>query len=137
MIDIFIAHAWRFHPEWVRLADIIENSFLDTVRNFSLPWHDPAISPNSDYGRNFLHNQLKSQIIPSQYLLFISDLFKVESNLRWLLSCVNLGLVEDKKFVVVGEEDSIRLHVPNFPTDTEAIDFDQFKNWLSELLKGC
>ena len=67
MIDLFIAHSWRFHPEWVEIADIIENEFPNSVRNFSLPWHDPAISPNSEYGRNFLQNQLKSQILPANY----------------------------------------------------------------------
>jgi hypothetical protein len=134
VIDLFIAHAWRFHPEWISLADVIENHYIDVVRNFSLPWHDPAISPNSDYGKNFLINQLKSQIMPTKYVVLISDLFKVESNLRWLKSSVDFGLEGKKMFLIVGNFEDIETHVVLDQHKLDIIESNNFKDWLNNLL---
>ena len=136
MIDLFIAHAWRFHPEWVKLSDAIENNFLESVRNFSLPWHDPAISPNSEYGKNFLDSQLKSQITPASFVILIDDLFKVESNLRWLFASMDFALIQNKNLVFVNGNTNICRHRPKFNVPGMQFGIDNFEIWISDLLQN-
>lgn len=53
-------------------------------RNFSLPWHDPAMDPNSDVGGKFIRDFLESQIIPVRGVIFLSGVYAVKSARRWL-----------------------------------------------------
>ena len=94
MLDVFVSHAWRFHPELVEVNEIIEHHFSDKVRNFSLPWHDPAITPSSEYGKGYLERQLDSQIQPVSLVLMLETLFATQSNTKWL----NLELEISRKY---------------------------------------
>lgn len=119
MIDVFISHAWRFHPEWVKVSNLIEANFQTRVRNFSLPWHDPAISPSSEYGRGFLTQQLFSQIQPVFYVLFLESLFSAESNHRWLRIEYDIAKQLKKKVAILGNGSLSRqvLDVGSNPVD--------------------
>ena len=43
MIDCFITHVWRQSEQWVTFENFLYNDKLIKWRNFSLPWHDPAL----------------------------------------------------------------------------------------------
>jgi hypothetical protein len=53
-------------------------------RNFSLPWHDPAMDPNSEVGGKFIRDFLETQIIPVRGVIFLSGVYAVKSARRWL-----------------------------------------------------
>jgi hypothetical protein len=106
MLDVFVSHAWRFHPEWLVVNEIIEHNFSETIRNFSLPWHDPAVTPSSEYGRGFLERQLASQIQPVHLVLMLRHLFKVESNMKWLNLELEIAKRLDKEIIYLSEDDS-------------------------------
>jgi hypothetical protein len=62
---------------------------LDTLpnfkwRNFSLPWHDPAMDANSEVGGAFIRNSLEAQIIPVHAVIFLAGVYAVKSAQRWL-----------------------------------------------------
>ena len=83
-LDIFISHAWRNHDEWLQVVKII-NSIEDLDwRNFSVPWHDPALKPATEMGYDLITRLLKTQIIPCQICFIISELYKLKGNRQWL-----------------------------------------------------
>lgn len=53
-------------------------------RNFSLPWHDPAISPNTEVGGRFIRGFLESQIIPVHIVVLLAGVYEIRSARRWL-----------------------------------------------------
>ena len=83
-LDIFISHAWRFHEEWKILVDILDEIEILTWRNFSVPWHDPALRPTNEIGMKSITNTLKGQIIPCHICFFLTDLYVHKSNSKWL-----------------------------------------------------
>ena len=90
-LDIFISHAWRFHDEWKILVNIIDQIEEIEWRNFSTPWHDPALKPTNKLGLQSITNTLKTQIIPCDLCFFISDLYLINSNLKWLKIAENFA----------------------------------------------
>jgi hypothetical protein len=84
MYDIFITHAWRYHEDWSRLAEMLDSLPDLKWRNFSLPWHDPAMEANSEVGGKFIRDFLETQIIPACGVLFLSGVYAIKSARRWL-----------------------------------------------------
>lgn len=82
--DLFITHAWRFHADWRRATELLDGLDGFEWRNFSLPWHDPAIDPNTDVGGYALREFLEGQIIPVHGVVFLSGVYGIESARRWL-----------------------------------------------------
>lgn len=82
--DIFITHAWRYHEDWSLLAEMLDNLAELKWRNFSLPWHDPAMEPNSEVGGKFIRDFLETQIIPACGVVFLSGVYAIKSARRWL-----------------------------------------------------
>lgn len=82
--DLFLTHAWRYHEDWMRLAEIFDRTPGFAWRNFSLPWHDPAMDPNSEVGGRFIRDFLETQIIPVHGVLFLSGVYAIRSARRWL-----------------------------------------------------
>ncbi len=84
LYDIFITHAWRYHEDWTKISSMLDDLMKDRWRNFSLPWHDPAMDPNSTVGRKFIHDSLETQIIPAVGVVFLSGVYAVKSSQKWL-----------------------------------------------------
>lgn len=82
-LDVFICHAWRYHDDWNRLVQVLDSAGV-RWRNFSLPWHDPAIDPNTEAGMALLRRWLEGQIEPAHVVLVPSSVFVVKSARPWL-----------------------------------------------------
>jgi hypothetical protein len=82
--DLFITHAWRYHEDWTRLAELLDRMPGLAWRNFSLPWHDPAMDPNSAVGGKFIRDFLETQIIPVHAVILLSGVYAIRSARRWL-----------------------------------------------------
>ena len=83
-IDVFISHAWRPHPEWKQVVDLIDEIPDLSWRNYSVPWHDPALRIQSDIGFESISTTYKTQIIPCHVCIVLTDLYKAKSNVLWL-----------------------------------------------------
>jgi len=84
MYDIFITHAWRYHEDWTRISELLDDLQGRKWRNFSVPWHDPAMDPNSEVGGKFIRSWLENQIIPAHGVVFLAGVYAIKSARRWL-----------------------------------------------------
>ncbi|MFO0964374.1 MAG: hypothetical protein U0793_02130 [Gemmataceae bacterium] len=82
--DLFLVHAWRFHDDWKRLAGILDEHDVHGWRNFSLPWHDPAIDPRSPRGRETIQRTLEAQIIPVHAVLLLEGVWREPGVRAWI-----------------------------------------------------
>lgn len=74
-LDVFITHAWYFHDDWNNLSKLLNESLGSKWRNFSVPWHDPAMVPHTETGKQFIMNYLESQIIPADVVVLLYGVF--------------------------------------------------------------
>jgi hypothetical protein len=82
--DLFLTHAWRYHEDWTELGALLDAHDGLSWRNFSVPWHDPALDANTELGGRFIRNWLETQILPVHAVLFLAGVYAVKSNRRWL-----------------------------------------------------
>jgi MTH538 TIR-like domain (DUF1863) len=82
--DIFITHAWRYHDDWTRMGEMLDRHPGLAWRNFSVPWYDPAMDPNTEVGSNFVQRWLESQIIPTVGVIFLGSVYAIKSTRKWL-----------------------------------------------------
>jgi hypothetical protein len=82
--DLFITHAWRYHDDWKRLADMIDKHDPRCWRNFSLPWYDPALRTSSESGGRILRENLETQIIPVHAVILLTSVFLQPASRKWL-----------------------------------------------------
>ena len=82
--DIFIVHAWRYHPDWKRLVDLLNTEGMRLWRNFSLPWYDPALDPRTEKGGKVVRWQLETQIIPAHAVLLLAGIWREPGTRKWL-----------------------------------------------------
>ena len=102
-IDIFISHAWRSHEEWLALIKIINSIESLTWRNFSVPWHDPALRPQTEIGKKHIYNVLKTQIMPCQICFILSDLYKLKGNQLWIDLAIEYALEYKVPIFYIGD----------------------------------
>ena len=84
MIDCFITHVWRQSPQWVSFEKFLYTDPVFEWRNFSLPWHDPALKVGSGLGQKLMMNNLSQQIAPTDIFFLLESLYQKQSNLFWL-----------------------------------------------------
>ncbi len=84
MLDIFISHAWRYHEDWTKVCRLLDQAQGFKWRNFSLPWHDPAMDTNSEVGKAFIYDFLETQIIPVNTMIMLAGVYSIKSARRWL-----------------------------------------------------
>jgi hypothetical protein len=99
--DLFITHAWRYHQDWTKICALLDNSPGLAWRNFSLPWHDPAMSPNSAVGGAFIRNCLETQIIPVQGVILLAGVYAIKSAQGWLDLEIEFARKHNKPIVAI------------------------------------
>jgi len=97
--DIFLTHAWRFHDDWVRFSELMNSTPGLVWRNFSLPWHDPAVSPNTEVGGRFIRDFLESQIMPVHVVVLLAGVFDIRSARRWVDMEVDMAKKHNKPII--------------------------------------
>jgi hypothetical protein len=82
--DIFLVHAWRYHPDWKRMVDLLNAHGVRSWRNFSLPWYDPALDPRTEKGGRMVRWHLESQIMPAHAVLLLAGIWREPGTHKWL-----------------------------------------------------
>lgn len=95
-LDVFISHAWRNHEPWLQIVSQFDDIKQLTWRNFSVPWHDPALHPSRPKEYELIRQTFETQIIPVDVTLVLFDLYKQKSNVRWLDLCIDLSIKYNK-----------------------------------------
>lgn len=101
MYDLFITHAWRYHEDWTKLSEMLDRVPGLSWRNFSLPWHDPAMDPNSEVGGKFIRSFLENQIVPVHGVILLAGVYAVKSARRWLDMEVEMARKHNKPVIGV------------------------------------
>jgi hypothetical protein len=83
MHDLFITHAWRYHDDWTRMGELLDRHLGRGWRNFSLPWHDPALDANTPLGGKLLRESLEKQVIPVSGVIFLGGVYASGSARKW------------------------------------------------------
>ena len=99
MYDLFITHAWRYHDDWTRAGQLFDSYLGDAWRNFSVPWYDPALDPNTEVGKRLVHRWLEQQIIPSCGVIMLSSVYENKSARKWVVLEIELARKYQKPVV--------------------------------------
>ena len=116
MIDYFITHVWRQSPQWVSFEQFLYNDKLIEWRNFSLPWHDPALKVGSGLGKKLVMRNLTQQITPTDIFFLLESLYEKKSNLFWLNFQIDIAKKNNIPIILVPENDSNNIDI-NFDFD--------------------
>ena len=101
MYDIFITHAWRYHDDWTRLSNLLDAEKSIKWRNFSVPWYDPALDPNTELGAKAIRSWIDGQIRPVIGTVLLDGVYAVKSTRVWLALEVELSRVHKKPVVAL------------------------------------
>ena len=97
--DLFITHAWRYHDDWTRVGEMFDKFLGDSWRNFSVPWYDPALDPNTDVGKRLVHRWLEQQIVPTCGVILLSSVYENKSAQKWVVLEVELARKYQKRVI--------------------------------------
>jgi len=98
--DLFITHAWRYHDDWMRVVNLLDQFLDQSWRNFSIPWYDPALDLNSEIGRNLIYRRLEQQIIPSCGVILLSSVHEDKSARKWVE--IEVAMAQRHKKRIIG-----------------------------------
>ena len=99
MYDLFITHAWRYHDDWTRVGEMFDKYLGDGWRNFSVPWYDPALDPNTDVGKRLVYRWLEQQIMPTCGVILLSSVYENKSAQKWVMLEVELARKYEKRII--------------------------------------
>jgi len=105
--DIFLTHAWRFHDDWSKFSELMDKTPGIGWRNFSLPWHDPAMNANTEVGGRFIRDFLESQIIPVHCVVLLAGVYAINSARHWFDMEVEMARKHNKPLIgipAIGEK---------------------------------
>ncbi len=97
--DLFITHAWRYHDDWTRVGELFDKFLGDSWRNFSVPWYDPGLDPNTEIGKRLVHRWLEQQIVPTCGVILLSSVYENKSAQKWVVLEVELARKYQKRIV--------------------------------------
>jgi len=112
--DLFLTHGWRYHEDWTKAAEMLDNIAELSWRNFSVPWHDPAMDANSEVGGQFIREWLETQIIPVDAVILLAGVYRIGSARKWL--DLELEYAAKHKKIVIGLP-AIGGDIDTFPAD--------------------
>jgi antiphage defense system Thoeris ThsB-like protein len=101
MYDIFITHAWRYHDDWIQLSSLFDAEKSIKWRNFSVPWYDPALDPNTELGARTIRSWIDGQIRPVVGTVLLDGVYAVKSTRKWLELEVELSRTHAKPVVAL------------------------------------
>lgn len=82
------------------------------IRNFSLPWHDPAYIPSTELGKMHLMKSLEAQILAVDVVFVLAELLQSKACLNWMSIEVDMAQRFEKPiFVVMGDATSCDLDI--------------------------
>lgn len=99
--DIFISHAWRYHDDWTNLSNLLDSCKGLKWRNFSVPWYDPALDPNTELGAKAVRSWIDGQIRPVMGMVLLDSVYAVKSTRKWLELEVELARTYAKPVVAL------------------------------------
>jgi hypothetical protein len=99
MYDLFITHAWRYHEDWTRAGELFDQFLGSSWRNFSVPWYDPALDPNTEVGNRLVYRWLEQQIVPTCGIVLLSSVYDNKSARKWVALEVDLARKYQKRIV--------------------------------------
>jgi len=131
MYDLFVTHAWRYHNDWSKISDMLDKTPGLSWRNFSLPWHDPAMNPNTEIGGKFIRHFLENQIIPVHGVILLAGAYSIKSNRGWLDMEVDMARRHNKPIIGLPAIDATTV-----PDEVNAL-CDASVGWDVQELIGC
>lgn len=99
--DIFITHAWRYHDDWTRMGDMLDACAHIKWRNFSVPWHDPAMEAYTEVGGRFIREWLESQIVPVCGVILLNSVYETKSSRKWVELEIEMARRHGKPVIAV------------------------------------
>jgi Thoeris protein ThsB, TIR-like domain len=87
--DLFISHAWKYHEDYDRLVEMLNNAPNFKWRNYSVPQHDPKIDPNTNVGYAKLKTELEKQIKPVNCVIVLAGMYAAYSG--WIGEEMNIA----------------------------------------------
>jgi hypothetical protein len=99
--DLFITHAWRYHDDWTRVSELFDQFLGSSWRNFSVPWYDPALDPNTEVGKRLVHRWLEQQIVPTCGVILLASVHANKSARKWVELEVDLARKYQKRIIGV------------------------------------
>ena len=83
-MDCFVSHAWRQGKEWINFEKFLYEDPKIKWRNFSLPWHDPALKLSTGIGKKILFENLRFQIKAAKIFFLLEDNLERKSDRFWI-----------------------------------------------------
>jgi len=136
--DLFISHAWRFHDTWTKMVELLDAQDRISWRNFSVPWYDPAMDPNTPEGARHVHQNLEQQVKPANVMLLLIDVYSVKSARKWVDMEIGFANRHGVPIITVGNLDDIpaeAVEVAKFGDANVAWDSDSIVAKIAEVTK--
>lgn len=88
------------------MVELLDNRTDLDWRNFSVPWHDPAMDHNTESGAKHIHHFLETQIIPSDVMLLLGDVYSVKSARKWLDMEIDFAITHRVPIICINDKAS-------------------------------
>lgn len=92
---LFISHAWKYHDDYRRIVDLLDNANRFEYANYSVPKDESY----DDMGSSELYDQLRKQIRPVESVVILAGLYVSYSN--WIKFEINYAQKLDKPIIGV------------------------------------
>lgn len=73
--DLFISHAWRYHDDYMRMVNLLNEAPSFSWRNYSVPRQDPLHAGHTEA----LKQDLRKQIRPVNAIVVLAGIYATHS----------------------------------------------------------